>query len=429
MIDEKIVQYITPIGIGAPWVATEVHAMIEGGISCRLSALRKPTATWFSADWANTLHEQTESIYPLGSRVVFSVLSAPFRFRTRFVSALTNALFGKRESVTKRAAALAHLFVACHWARGLDPNEVGLIHAQWIHASATVGMYAAWLTGIPFSFTGHAVDLFRDRVALNDKIRRARFIVCISNFHRQFYLDHGADDSQLITVHCGIETEMYEFRLRESLPEVPHVISIGRLIEKKGFEYLIDACGMLRDRGVSIRCTIAGDGPLMGPLRQRVQDLNLDAVVEITGKAVLQEQMAEFMHSGDLFAQPCVWSSDNDVDGTPRTLMEAMACGVPSVSTRLAGIPDIIEEGVSGLLVEPNSVTDLADALERLINEPGLVGTLSRGGRAHIEREFQLPDCLAALESKFRSLLQQSESELPIATQPPAKTPHTAGVQ
>ena len=316
-----------------------------------------------------------------------------------------NALFGERESVTTRLTVIAHLFLACHWARSLSARQIGLIHAHWIHSSGTVGMYASWLTGIPFSFTGHAVDLFRDRVALRDKIRRAKFIVCISEFHRRFYLEHGAHESQLVTVHCGIETDRYKFRHRTSLPDIPHIISIGRLIEKKGLEYLIDACGILRDRGVPFRCTIAGDGPLMDPLRKRIRAIKLETIVEVTGKAVLQENLSEFMQSGDLFAQPCVWSSDNDVDGTPRTLMEAMACGLPSISTRLAGIPDIIQDGESGLLVPPNDANALADSIQRLIEDTQLTDRLSRGGRDKVEREFKLPDCLAPLTDKFQQIL------------------------
>ena len=118
-------------------------------------------------------------------------------FGRRYFAALANALFGKRESLRCRFAALSHFFVACHWARKLRRESVSLIHSQWIHSCGTIGMYGAWLLGCPFSFTGHATDLFRDRVALEDKIRRADFIVCISKFHQNLYKTLGARDDQL----------------------------------------------------------------------------------------------------------------------------------------------------------------------------------------------------------------------------------------
>ena len=128
---------------------------------------------------------------------------------------------------------------------------MSLIHSQWIHSCGTVGMYGAWLLDVPFSFTGHAVDLFRDRVALDDKIRRAEFIVCISEFHRRFYLEHGARPQRLHVVYCGIDTGAFAFHRhrREGRFREP---SVGRLVEKKGFNDLIQACGILADRGDQI---------------------------------------------------------------------------------------------------------------------------------------------------------------------------------
>ena len=142
------------------------------------------------------------------------------------------------------------------------PYLIDAIHAQWAHSCGTIGMYGAWLLGVPFSFTGHATDLFRDRVALHDKIRRAEFIICISSFHREFYKKHGARDEQLHLAYCGIDVSDFApspspNRCGERL----RILSSGRLVEKKGFPYLIDACRLLADRGVPFECVIAGSGP------------------------------------------------------------------------------------------------------------------------------------------------------------------------
>ena len=133
--------------------------------------------------------------------------------------------------------------------------------------------------------------------------------------------------------------------------------------------------------------------------------LGLRARVNLTGKPILQEELPDFLAGGDVFAQPCVWSKDNDVDGTPRTLMEAMACGIPSVSTRLVGIPDIIEDGLSGLLVAPGEAAPLADALYRVLKDPALADRLAHGGREQILRKFQIDHCLEPLAELFRIYL------------------------
>ncbi len=403
-----MIHYITTNGIGNPWVAAELRGMRDAGIPVRLHSMRDPGQHFFEAEWARQLNADTVLIYPLSApKLALALLLAPFRFRSRFFGCLKNALFGDRESARARIASIVHVFVASYWAAGLAGAPVSLIHSQWIHSCGTIGMYGAWLLGVPFSFTGHAVDLFRDRVALRDKIARAEFIVCISEFHRSLYLEHGADRTQLITVRCGIDVDRFEFRQRRTAGEPAHIITLGRLVEKKGNRYLVDACRLLRDRGVRFRCTIAGDGPLTEALRRQVEEWKLGDVVTVTGSPVMQEELPEFMQSGDVFAQPCVWSSDNDVDGTPRTLMEAMACGVPSVSTRIAGIPDIIDDGRTGLLVPPNDSAALAHAIVRIIENRGLAATLSRGGREKIARDFSLPDCLLPLEERFRVMLKR----------------------
>jgi glycosyltransferase involved in cell wall biosynthesis len=402
-----MIHYITTNGIGNPWVAAELEIMQRKGIPVVLHSLRGPHQYFFGSAWAEQMNRATRLLYPLPkAELAWSIVTAPVRFGGRFLGALGNALFGERESRRARIAGIAHLFVACHWARRLKKNAaeepVDLIHAQWIHSAGTVAMYGAWLLDVPFSFTGHAVDLFRDRAALRDKIRRADFIVCISEFHREFYRKNGARDEQLHVVYCGIDTDAFSYRHSDRDARRPRILSVGRLVEKKGFHVLIDACRSLLDRGVDFECVIAGDGPWEARLREQLARLNLQGHVTITGKPLLQEELPDFLGGGDVFAQPCVWSKDNDVDGTPRTLMEAMACGSPAVSTRLAGIPDIIEHERSGLLVEPEDAAGLADALARLITDRELADRLARGGREQILRKFRLDDCLEPLADLFR---------------------------
>jgi len=399
------IHYLTTNGVGNAWVANELRILAREGVPFVLHALERPRTTFFDCAEVAAMNDATRPIYPLPVLgTALSWLLAPFLFRGRFFGALWNALTGPRESARVRAKTLGHLAVACHWARTVRGDAIAHIHSQWIHSGGSVAFYGAWLLGVPYSFTGHAADLFRERMALRDKIARARFIVCISAFHRAFYLEEGARPEQLVTVYCGIDVAHFAFREAEDPACAGHILSSGRLVEKKGFGYLIEACAELAARGVAFRCTIAGSGPLEAPLRTQVSLSGLDDVVTLTGEPLSQEGLPDFMRTGAVYCLPCVEASDGDVDGLPQMLMEAMACGLPAVSTDLVGIPDLIDE-TCGVLVAPNDSKALADALEALLGDPARRAALARAGRARVEACFNLADALDPLIARFRAEL------------------------
>lgn len=405
-----MIHYVTSNGIGNAWVANELSRLEVAGVPFVLHALRKPESLFHGSDWARRLDERTRAIYPLPALgFALSLLLAPLLFHRRFLAALLNALFGRREHSRARLMGLAHLAVACHTARMMRaaPEPVSHIHSQWIHSCGTVAMYLAWLLDVPFSFTGHATDLFRDRSALLDKIERADFIVCISEFHRDFYLEHGARPAQCVIAYCGIDPSWFHPPASgaERTQQRYRILASGRLVEKKGLTYLLDACKLLVERGESIECVIGGSGPLEAALRAQVDRLGLAGQVEVTGQALMQEKIIDFMHGGDVYVLPCVWAADGDVDGLPQMLMEAMACGLPAISTRLVGIPDLIRDGETGLLVPPNDASALADAIQRLMHDRALSKRLADAGLRWVHERFDLRNCLEPLIERYRQRL------------------------
>jgi len=402
-----MIHYITSDGIGQPWVATELKAVDQSGIPVVLHAIRKPQETHFDSKWAHRFNRDTHALYPLPLiAVTCSMLLSPWLFGSRFWGALANALFGKRENLRARVGAFAHLIVACHWARVQRHENITHIHAQWAYSSCSIAMYGSWLLGIPFSFTGHAVDLFRDRVALHDKIARADFIICISKFHRDFYLKQGAPPQKLHIAYCGINTTLFSPALRQRQPSEPlHIRSSGRLVEKKGFRYLIDACKILADRKVDFDCIIAGSGPLEQELNDQINQLKIADRITLTGQAINQEEIPRFMHAGDVYCLPCVWALDHDVDGLPQMLMEAMACGLPAISTDLVGIPDLIINKKTGLLVESNNAQELAQAIIQIDQDPQLAQQLAKAGLQHVRDHFDIETSLEPLINQYRTKL------------------------
>lgn len=405
-----MIHYITQNGIGNAWVANELSRVEAAGVPFVLHAMRAPDKLFHDSPWAHRLNQGTRLIYPLPAlAMLLSLLCAPWLFGHRFFAALGNALFGQRENVRARLAGIAHFAAACHWARRLRSaaEPVVHIHSQWINSCGTIGMFGAWLLEVPFSFTGHATDLFRDRCALKDKIVHADFIVCISEFHRRFYLEQGARTEQCFIAYCGIDPACFYPAEPSSTPAArPYrLLSSGRLVEKKGFAILIDACKALADRGERFECVIGGSGPLEAELKAQIARLGLAERVFVTGQALLQEKIVDFMHGGDLYVLPCVWAADGDVDGLPQMLMEAMACGLPAISTRLVGIPDLIRHEQTGLLVTPHDARQLADAIARLMHDRPLAQRLADAGRHWVHERFDLRNCLEPLIDRYRQRL------------------------
>jgi glycosyltransferase involved in cell wall biosynthesis len=188
-------------------------------------------------------------------------------------------------------------------------------------------------------------------------------------------------------VHCGIDPAVFAFRPEGRDPR--RILAVGRLDAIKGFRHLVDACALLRDRGVDFTCDIVGSGPLGGELAARVAQLALEGHVRLGG-ARKQEEVRAMLAAAGVFALPSVVTPRGDRDGIPVALMEAMACGLPVVSTRVSGIPELVRDGVTGLLADPGDPVQLADCLQRLIERPTHGAQLASRARAAVERDFDI---------------------------------------
>ena len=383
-------------------ICNEAAGLLEAGARLDVvSVYRFDRPTFYQEGTLAALAGRLHHLYPLEPwSVARDVARAPFEFGARFWKTLRGAITCPAEGVRERLKILGHLLPAIQLARHWKDRGIGHVHAHWAHTATTIGMHAAGLMGVGFSFTGHANDLFVHKVGLAGKVRRARFIVCISEFHRRFYLGLGADPARLPVVYCGIDLGRFRPEGAEKVG-VPRIVSVGRLVEKKGFADLIAACGLLRDRGVGFECVIAGSGPLEGELRERIARLGLGDRVRVTGRVAAQEDLPGLLESARAFALPCVRDADGDMDGLPQVLIEAMACGVPVVSTRLVGIPDLVRDGRNGVLVEPGDIPGLADALEGLIDRPGLAAALGAEAAAWAHAHFGRAETVGRLTRLF----------------------------
>jgi colanic acid/amylovoran biosynthesis glycosyltransferase len=248
-------------------------------------------------------------------------------------------------------------------------------------------MYAACQLGVPFSFTGHANDLFPQRTLLSQKLRRCGFAACISHWHRDFFRRIVAmPDDRLPVIRCGVDIP--DIRAKERPAGEPlSIVSVGRLIPKKGFEVLIRSIAHLVGDGNRVLCWIIGGGPLHDHLDRLIEELGLGECVKLLG-AMANDEVRRTLQDADLFVLPCRIDASGDRDGIPVSLMEAMAAGVPVISGDLPAIRELVMHEQTGLLVPPDDNRALADAIRRLLNDSLLRCSLGAQGRDWVEQEF-----------------------------------------
>jgi colanic acid/amylovoran biosynthesis glycosyltransferase len=312
-------------------------------------------------------------------------------------SLLWDALAGADQELPRLRGVLAELLAmpapdaaqALEVARWAVCQGVTHLHAHFATMATAVARAAALLTGIPYSFTAHAKDIFHadvDSAALRAKLHDAHHVVTISEYnaawlHKRF----GTAAARVHRVYNGLDPEALPWT--NPTDRIPGVAFVGRLVEKKGIPDLVDAVAVLRERGEPVPLQLVGTGPLEVTLHEQVRRLGLDDLVRFHGPLPHAEVATLISHAA-VFAAPCVHAADGDRDGLPTVLLEAMALGTPCVSTPVTGIPEAIEHGVTGLLVPERDAFALADAIATLVQDATLRVRLAVAARHKVEEVF-----------------------------------------
>ncbi|QBF31974.1 glycosyltransferase family 4 protein [Thalassococcus sp. S3] len=284
----------------------------------------------------------------------------------------------------------------------LERQGVSHLHNHIAKSSCTVAMLTSALSGIPYSFTLHGPDIFfaPEHWRLDRKIETARFVSCISDFCRSqaMAFSDAALWDKLHIVHCGIEPERYG--TQEERSERPTLLFVGRLAAVKGAPVLLEAFTEVREQVPDCQLVLIGDGPDRTALEARAADMGLrDGVVFAGYKS--QAEVAEALEKADVFVLPSF------AEGVPVVLMEAMAAEVPVVTTRIAGVPELVENGVTGLLVPPGPSKPLAAALIQLLAHPDLRRKMGAAGRAKVVAEFDSRVEARKLAALFRTSIAE----------------------
>jgi colanic acid/amylovoran biosynthesis glycosyltransferase len=290
---------------------------------------------------------------------------------------------------------------------GVRLREKGLrhIHAHFAGMAARTAFWINEFFGIPYSFTAHANDIFAPRdfaVSLAKLIGNAAAVVTVSDYAVRLLQERFPEHATKIhRVYNGVDLSRFTPTDFGSAP--PAIVSIGRLIEKKGFGDLIGACALLQARGRQFACRIIGEGPLEESLRAQVAANGLEKSVALIGPQTQAEIAAELAHA-TVFVLPCTREADGGMDNLPTVIMEAMAAGLPVISTPLGGIPEMVEDGVNGELVSERDPAAIATAIERFLDHPKSARNLGDRSRQIARKKFSIEESAKQLRDCFGQL-------------------------
>lgn len=311
---------------------------------------------------------------------------------------LSNVVAGYRRRPSLLVRALTTLPLACAHARDLARRARPChIHAHY----ATYPALAAWacrrLVGTSYSFTAHAHDLYVDTSMLDRKIAEARYVVTISQYNRVLLERHNAAGTPVRVVHAGIDTGAYRFRSRGIPPDGEvRALTVASLQQYKGHKVLLEALAMGGSAVDRITLDLIGDGVLRQDLEALVDRWGLQERVRFRGSCS-EDVVRAALDTADLFVLPSIVADDGQMEGLPVVLMEALACGVPTVATELSGIPEIVVDGVTGLLAAPGDAASLNRTLAAMIGRGSAAAEFAAPGRALVTREFDLRESIAVL--------------------------------
>jgi colanic acid/amylovoran biosynthesis glycosyltransferase len=377
------------------FVVNEILAHEAAGLDINIFALRPPSDTHFQNIISQVRAPVTYIRKPTQGRVSDSLNSLAPTAASYFWAELQEASKVIPDFWSKLAFAQGEkastVYQAAWLAREVKLKGITHLHAHFGTVATSVARLASHFTAVPYTFTAHAKDIFHESVEFADmerKLKDAASVVTVSNYNVKYLQKtYNLAANQVQRIYNGLDLRQLQYSSPAERP--PLIISVGRLIEKKGLSVLIDACAILKQKNYEFQCQIVGTGSLEFPLRRQIIDLGLQSCVEIIGPRP-QNEVFQLVQQAAVFAAPYVIGQDGNRDGLPTVLLEAMALGTPCVSTVVTGIPEVVCDGETGLIVPQYDAEELAIALGQLLKDPALRVRLSTQARSLIESEFDI---------------------------------------
>lgn len=388
--------------ISETFISNEILRLEALGLRIHIISMRQPREDFSHASIRNIragVDYLPENLLPELGRLLPPNFRTALRHPRGYLAAFRLAL--RRFARTRKSATLKHLLQAGFLVdRALPGRNIVHLHAHFAHSPTSVTLFAARITGLPFSFTGHAKDIYTsDPRQLREKIDLARFVVTCTEYNRRYLLDLAGESHRcrredwkptpVHRVYHGIDLRLFDGNGAEPrTPQPPYrLMTVARIVPKKGLPTVYRALRQLRDRGVAFRHTLIGDGDDREAVLRLIHGLELGDVCRWAG-TMPHEAVLEIYRQSDLFVLGCQVAPNGDRDGIPNVLVEAMAMGVPVVATTVSAIPELVSSEKTGLLVPPRDPGALADAMERLLTDEALRDRVIPAARERVRAGF-----------------------------------------
>ncbi len=323
------------------------------------------------------------------------ILAAQWRFIRRDARAYfrlwADVLKGTLGSLNFFVGALGILPKTVLFALEMERLNIRHVHAHFATHPALAAFIINRLTGIPYSFTAHGSDLHVERRMLDKKIQSAAFAVTISRYNKEVMVAECGEEARgkIHVVHCGVDTAFFQPPAMKSESGSFSILCVGSFEEVKGHIYLVEACRLLSAMGAAYECHLIGEGPQRRRIEKQIRTSGLRDRVRLHG-GVPRAEVLRTLACADVLVLASVPTRQGKREGIPVALMEAMASGLPVVASNLSGIPELVQDGVTGILVPPRDSEELALALKRLGADSALRSRMGRAGRRQILAEFDL---------------------------------------
>lgn len=399
--------------ISESFISTEILLLESHGLPIEIYSLRLPREDFSHAHVKRIKAPVTympEYVFPNWRQFAKSNARLWRRIGSHYTKCLTGAV--ARAFQRRKPATLRHFLQAGHLsAIRLSSSPIAHIHAHFCHTPASVALFASELTGIPFSFTAHAKDIYTSEPdQLVRKISTARFVVTCTRYNAAYLsrlAKQGGCTTPIHTIYHGIDLDLFSFGPSPSPTPPYRILSVGRLVPKKGYPDLLKALQILDSRGVDFQFTHIGSGEMEGEIRAMIGTYSLGKRAVLLG-TLPHSEVVKYYRNSHCLALACKVAQNGDRDGIPNVLVEAMAVGLPVVTTDVSAIPELVENRVTGTLIPPGNPLAMADAIHDILAHPASYAAQVRNARRKVESDFDNRRCVQKLCKLFQEVLNGS---------------------
>lgn len=385
---QKVILYIIdkfPI-VTETFIYNEITQLCDKGLKMGVIALRKNRNNIYCGNM--------KRIYFV--KCLTQVCPSPFFINFFLIGvqyALKN-LFNKKRNTVDFGSQLKNIkvYIISHIiAEYCATNSITHIHAHFASFPTDIAMKVSNMTNIPFSFSAHAQDIYVNSKRLKEKIKAASFVITCTKYNKKYLesiVSKCGYKKNIYHAYHGIDIDIWRYKSKRFAEDkIIQVLTVARLVEKKGLVYLIEAISILKNRRYDIVCQIVGEGVLQQKLGEKIKYFGCNDIVRIV-PFVTPTVLERYYHNCDVFVLPCIIADNNDRDGLPNVLIEAMATGTPVIATGISAIPEIIEHEITGLVVKEKDPAGIANAIERISNDKKLYESIILNGRKKVESNF-----------------------------------------